>query len=178
MLYHLDEKNLQVFPLPNRIPDSSNQLEHLKVKTEFLFLHHFEENLLRSANHIGQIIFCWYTEQVLEHSLVYLPSQYCDISDISLQPNLLCVSLCGEAEICLPNIPAAAPAMLLLHSQTQNVGWCHAAKSSCCVSPWRKLHYTCCEKGSSPSSAHWDPAILWPLCCGAGPVHALTAGTE
>lgn len=47
---------------------------------------------------------------MLEQSLVYLPFQNCDISDISLQPNCLCVSLCGENEICLPNIPAAAPA--------------------------------------------------------------------
>lgn len=88
------------------------------VASEFLFLCHFEENLLRSANHVGQIVFCWYTEPVLEQSLVYLPFQRCDISDISLQPNCLCVSLCGAAEICLPNIPATALAAMLFSSCT------------------------------------------------------------
>lgn len=147
--------------------------------SEFPFLCYFEENLLRSANHVGHIIFCWYTEPVLEQSLVYLLFQYYDISGTSLQPNRLCVSLCGEGEICLPQIPAV-DAVWLLHSQTHSVGSWHAATSSCCVLPWRKLHHTCCEKGSSPSSAHRDPSsqnrgsgpsaeVL------AGPVYALSS---
>lgn len=61
---------------------------------------------------------------MLEQSLVYLPFQNCDISDVSLQPKHLCGSLCGEMAICLPNIPATAPAGMSFASRAaRNTTW-------------------------------------------------------
>lgn len=121
---------------------------------------------------------------MLEQSLVYLPFQYCDISGISLQPNQLCVSLCGETEICLPHIPAVAPAGMLLGSCTaKHTMWdrgmlLHPAAVFClgesCITPVvRQDSPPTLHTETQPSS--WNRGSDPTAEVLAGPVYALAA---